>query len=261
MLGLTLATRQPTALRGKQQSPFAAGALCLSRLPGPMLQIVGLCGGAGVSTLAFLIGAVAASHSSVPVLLCDTGGPTAGLAVYVGVESARTLCDAAELLAAGQRPAGGLWAQSPEGARVIAGVPQFKVEAEESSLRRLLGDARAAHGLSVIDGGTLSRHTDRVALGYATHVAWMMPGSESGLRRAQRVLARIAPLGRPELLIARAEPGERRAALHELADLADTRGAPLVLLPHIQDAASRSVGELAANSSVAIESIGALLRR
>ena len=49
-----------------------------------LLAVAGLSGGAGASVLAYLIAVTAARESSVPVLVVDTGGPTAGLASHAG---------------------------------------------------------------------------------------------------------------------------------------------------------------------------------
>ena len=49
---------------------------------GSLLAVCGLCGGAGASTLAYLIAALRAEQQGGPVLVCDTGGPAGGLAAY-----------------------------------------------------------------------------------------------------------------------------------------------------------------------------------
>lgn len=235
-------------------------SLQLTSTPGPVLAIVALCGGAGASMLSLLIGTVAAACSSVPVLACDTGGPTAGLAAYAGIRSPCTLAEASQLLADGTIPAGGLFAIAHGGLRLIAGEPQFTVPGDEQGLRRLLTDAQAAHGLTVIDAGTLSRPADRVALSHATHIAWLLPACQSAIERARRILARIVPLTRPELLIARVRE-QREVPLGGLSDLADSRGAPLVLLPHISDLSGESISDAGERAQVALEAIGGVLRR
>src|SRR4051794_24816394 len=55
--------------------------------PGALLAVCGLCGGAGASTLSYLIARFAAEQASADVLVCDTGGPTGGLAAYAAAES------------------------------------------------------------------------------------------------------------------------------------------------------------------------------
>jgi Flp pilus assembly CpaE family ATPase len=238
---------------------LSAPALSFTRTPGPLLQVVGLVGGAGASTLAYLTAATAAEQSRAPVLVCDTGGPTAGLAVYAGVQSARTLADTAERVAAGEPLGGGLFAQAEGGLRVIAGDPQFTVAGEREGVRRLLHDARLVHGLTVVDGGTLARSSEQAAIALATHVAWVLPASESALQRARRVLSRLAPLGRPELIIARAEG--RKAPIDALGDLADERRAPLILMPHLSALAEHRIADACCEAALTLQAIAGLLQR
>jgi hypothetical protein len=193
------------------------------------------------------------------VLVCDTGGPTAGLASYAGVTACRTLADAAELVAGAEPLTGGLFAVDEHGLRVIAGEPQFTVHPEKAGVQRVLNDAREAHGLTVLDGGTLARASDQTAMGVATHVAWVLPASESALARARRVLDRIAPLSRPELLIARSDGG--KAPIGALRDLADHRRAPLVLMPQVMDFLDMPVLDVAGEAALTLQAIGGLMRR
>jgi Flp pilus assembly CpaE family ATPase len=235
--------------------------LCFRETPGPLLAVVGCCGGAGVSVLAHLIASSAAASSEVPVLLADTGGPTAGAALYAQAQASLTLADISERVAARERVPPRFWADAPHGLRVLAGAPQFTVQGTEESVRRVLRDARAAHGVSVVDAGTLSRPAEQAALTSASHVAWVLPASASGLARGERVLDRINRLSRPEIVVARAEPGGGRPPVGGLADLADSRGAPLVLMPHLGEVTRRGLGELQLDAAVALQAIGGLLSR
>ena len=238
---------------------LSASGLSFDQTPGPLLQVVGLVGGAGASTLAYLTAATAAEQSGAPVLVCDTGGPTAGLAVYAGVQSARTLADTAERVSAGEPVSGGLFAQAELGLRVIAGEPQFTVAGEKEGVQRLLRDARLVHGLTVVDGGTLARAAEQAALALATHVAWVLPASESALERGRRVLSRMAPLGRPELIIARADAC--RPPIDALGDLADERRAPLVLMPHLPALAELRIADACEEAALTLQAIAGLLQR
>lgn len=232
-------------------------ALRFTATPGPLLAVVGMCGGAGTSTLAYLTAVVAAARSSAPVLACDTGGPAAGLGLYAGVQSARTLADIAERLAGGERLAAGcLFTIGEAGLRLIAAHPQFTVQGEQDGVRRLLNDARAAHALTVVDCGTLARSADQAALSAATHVAWTLPATRTGIQRAERVLERITPLSRPEILVARADAAQDRPPVAELARLADARRAPLVMMPRV---CTPSDG--AGQADLTLQAIGWLLRR
>jgi hypothetical protein len=240
--------------------PFVS-ALSFREAPGPVLAVAGLSGGAGASVLAYLIAATAARESSAPVLVVDTGGPTGGLASYAGVSAPLTLADIAERLAAGEPVGGPLWAEGKHGLRVLAGVPQFTVDGRGPEILRVLSDAREAHGLTVADTGTLARRAEQAALAAATHIAWMLVANDDGVARARRVLERIAPLSRPELLVARADPAGRKPAVSALADLADDRRAPLVLMPTFGELSHAADDAMAEQAGLALQAIGGVLGR
>ncbi len=193
------------------------------------------------------------------MLLADTGGPTAGAALYSGTSAPLTLADISDRVAAEERVPPRFWADATEGLRVLAGEPQFTVQGSDESLRRVLGDARAAHGLTVLDAGTLARPAEQAALAAASHVAWVLPASRGGLARGERVLDRITRLARPEILVARADPPAGKPPLGHLADLADSRRAPLVLLPHLGRVIDCPLRDLQAQAAVALQAIGGLL--
>jgi Flp pilus assembly CpaE family ATPase len=240
---------------------LSGGALSFHRTPGPLLAVVGLCGGAGASVLAHLIAATAAGTSEAPVLLADTGGPTAGAALYSGACAPLTLADISERVAASERVPPRFWADTPEGLRILASEPQFTVQGSDDALRRVLSDARAVHGLTVIDAGTLARPAEQAALAAASHIAWVLPASRCGLERGERVLQRITRLVRPEILVARADPAGGKPPLGKLADLADARRAALVLLPHLGQVTGRPLGDLQGQAAVALQALGGLLSR
>lgn len=247
------------ALGWRSAPSSRVAALRFTCTPGPLLAVVALCGGAGASTLAYLIGVAAAASSSVPILVCDTGGPTAGLALYANARAGRTLAETAQRLADGLPLSGGLFALGESGLRVLAGEPQFTVPGDRQGVRRVLSDARAAHGLSVLDAGTLSREADQAAFGLATHVAWVLPASETGVLRARRALDRIASLTVPEMILARAEPGVRRPPMKALAGLAEDRRAPLVLTGHVE--LPREASRAVETAGLALQAIGGWLHR
>jgi Flp pilus assembly CpaE family ATPase len=204
---------------------------------GPLLAICGLCGGAGASTLTWLVARAAAQRASAPVLACDSGGPGAGLATYAGIASPRSLTGAARALAEGDVFADGLYACHATGPRVVARGPDLDAGEDSPALRRLLSDACAAHRLTVVDCGTLARPADHASLETATHVAWVLPASVSGVMRTRRLLDDLPParVGR-EVVVARRDSDEQRARLEDLAAIADERGASLVLVPHLPEA-------------------------
>ena len=190
------------------------GIACPQARVAPLLAVCGVCGGAGASTLSYLIARYAVSAEKGHVLVCDTGGPTGGLALRAGVESVRSLADASEQIARGLPLAGGLYAVDADVGgecelRVIATGPQLASPGDPKGLGALLAMARGdgAHALTVIDCGTLQRAADRFALRRASHVAWVLPATDDGLRQAERLLARIRPAGhRTELVVARHVP-------------------------------------------------------
>ena len=231
-----------------------------------MLAVCGLCGGAGTSTLSYLIARFAVERSRGDVLVCDTGGPTAGLSAYAGTESALSLAEASEQVALGLEITTDLYAVDAASRaldfemRVIATGPQFAIAGDRLGLRGLLGLARRAHALTVVDCGTLQRDADRATIEFATHVAWVLPATASGVRRAQRVLARLpAPNGR-ELLLARRDRRARTSGLRPLRALAEDRRATLVLVPHVPDLLSDARRGLA-EARGALQAIDGALER
>lgn len=219
------------------------------RTSNPLLAVAGLCGGAGASTLAYLIARSAVVRSDQPVLLCDAGGPTGGIAFYAGVRAPRSLAGAANVVGGAAPPTEGLFAGDPRGLRVLAGGPDLEDEVDPDGLTRLISDARDAHALTVVDCGTLRGRPERHALAAASHVAWVLPATVSGVGRARRVLELVGPVdAQREMIVARQDAGGRSAPTEELADLAATRSAPLVLMPHIEDLAE-------GDSDVALERV------
>lgn len=251
--------RRPPRGAASSDAPCVPG-LSFERTPGPVFAVAGLAGGAGASILAYLTAATAASQSTVPVLVADTGGSTAGLAAHAGVSAPRTLAEIAECLDAHEPITGAVWAQGESGLRVLAARPQFTVDASREGVQRILSDAREAHGLTVIDVGTLGRPAEQAALAAATHVAWVLSASSDGIARATRVLQRIAPLRKPEIIVARAPAGLDRPRLEPLGDLADWRRSPLVLMPNIGEHGG-SRAEIADRAQVALQAIGGVLQR
>ncbi len=236
--------------------------LCFGQTPGVLVAVVGLTGGAGASVLAYLIAATAARESNgAPVLLADTSGPTSTLASLAGVTARLTLCDIAQRIAAGETVPVPLWTDGDDGLRIIAGVPQFTVDASRETLTRILKDAREAHCLTVVDAGTLARQADQAALASATHVAWAVTANEQAVMAAGRMLERVAPFSRPELIVARSDPAGTKPPFRALTQLAESRRAPLVLIPTFGNITGISVDEMAERSQVGLQAIGGVLQR
>lgn len=207
----------------------------------PLVAIVGLCGGAGVTTLALLLALAASRAGAAPVLVADTGGPGAGVALLADATAARSLPQVAALVARGVEPPSQLVGHRPDGVRVLASAPQLDAaEADESAqdaLPSLLEQARAAHALTVVDLGVLDRALERRALAAATHVVWVLPARLEVLKRAEQRLTLLAPLAPTrQILLVRAD-GQSRRPFRPVATLAEQWRLPLVLMPNTKLAA------------------------
>jgi MinD-like ATPase involved in chromosome partitioning or flagellar assembly len=228
---------------------------------GALFAVCGLTGGAGATTLAYLVALAAAQKEAGPVLVADTGGPSGGLAALAGVETPHSLAELAAQLTADRLLEGGVYATGPAGVRVLASGPEFTAPCAPEQLGRLLIDAREAHRLTVIDCGTLARNADRVALAAATHIAWVLPATADGISRARRVLVAAPATAATELLIARRDVRQSKAPLREMRRIANERPAPLVLVPHLPGLeAGKSDGAVDA-AQVAVQAILGALER
>jgi MinD-like ATPase involved in chromosome partitioning or flagellar assembly len=231
---------------------------------GPLLAVVGVCGGAGATTLAYLIAAASALESNAPILLADLGGPGAGIAAYANITSQSFTALAAHL-ALGQRPAGAPVASGEFGMRVIAAAPELDEPVPADTVTALISQAVAAHALTVLDCGQLTREVERVALNLATHIAWVAPATSVGLRRARMLLQtlRTCAPGR-EIVVARNDPHahqREKPPVHELAELADERFAPLVLVPRLDDLADTATEHVLEQAALPLQAFAGLLRR
>ena len=201
-----------------------------------MVAVCGLTGGAGASTLAYLLARRAARHSSSPVLLAELA-PGGGLAALTGHASPLGLTELARAVA-DQRPVAQPFAQLDDGLRLIAAAHRPEPQPDLSEpLAGLLGDAHAAHGLVVVDTGGPGPQTDAV-LEAASHVLYVLPASEPALRRAQ-LLARgglfARSRGRPSALVANALWPSRPLSTKQLRALAEPHTDRLLLIPHTPD--------------------------
>jgi Flp pilus assembly CpaE family ATPase len=225
---------------------------------GALLAVCGLCGGAGASTLAYLVALAEARRRSAAVLVCDTGGPGGGISCYAGVQAPRSLVEVADHVAAGL-PVGQLFTATA-GLRVLATGPRFTHACDQEGIELILAYARERYALTVIDCGTLARQADQLALASASHIAWVLPASASGIRRARPVLEAINPyLPGHELIVARHDGG--KAPLRELKALAQRRHAPLMLLPELPDLASADTNQALDAAQVTLQAILGALER
>ena len=105
---LTVLERDPECLRAEPAPPVDLG---------PLLAVCGLTGGAGATTLAYLVALAAAQQKGGPVLVADTGGPSGGLAALAGIETPQSLMELACQLAAGKPLEDGVRDRAGRGAR------------------------------------------------------------------------------------------------------------------------------------------------
>jgi hypothetical protein len=259
-----IAEGSPNGQHGAQAergSVATSRAVGLQAVRGPLLGVCGLCGGAGASTLAYLTALHSARRQCGPVLVCDTGGPTGGLADRAGTATPRSLPEVAEQLSAGL-PLGCVYALGADGVRVLATGPRFAPGCDRDGMQLVLEHARAAHALTVVDCGTLTRAADRIALDQASHIAWVLPATPGGVRRGARVLDAVDshPLAR-ELVVARRDAHEPKAALGDLKRLAEQRNATLILVPHLPGLHGGAIDAALDTAQVALQAIDGLLER
>lgn len=215
------------------------------RRTAPLLAVCGVCGGAGASTLSYLLARFAVTRGSGHVLICDTGGPAAAIAAITNRQSPWSLPELSDRLARELPLTSDVFAVDDAAGspgnelRVIATAPRLGGPGDPAALQAILEMARGdgIHALTVVDCGTLQRAADRIGLRNASHLAWVMPATAHGVRRGERLLAAIGPRpGRRELLIARREPRAPTPRLRAVKALARQRNAPLILLPELPDA-------------------------
>jgi Flp pilus assembly CpaE family ATPase len=220
-----------------------------------------LVGGAGTTTLAYLIARAAARQWDHSVLVADAGGSSGGLAALAGVESARSLPELAAALAMDVPLHGVLYATTRDGVRILARGPQFGTTVPLSHLRTLLGDAREAHRLTVIDCGTLASDVGKTVMDEASHVAWVVPATRHGVELGQRVLA-AAPSGRgSQLLVARRDRRQTKAPVRALRLLAGEHRLALVLVPDLPGLEDGNLPRAVDAAQVSVHSILGALRR
>ena len=242
----------------RRNGPTAARPVRL----GPLLAVCGLAGGVGVTTLSYLIARAAARDWTEPVLVADTGGPSGGLAACAGVEVPRSLAELAQQLATGVPLGSGIYATGRDGLRVLATGPEFSSPRTDDEVhRRLLAHAREAHGLTVIDCGTLGRGIEQTAAASATHIAWVLTATTHGVRSARRVLGAAPVMAGNELIIARNDVRQSTAPLRELRRLAAERQASLVLVPHLTRLEAGGVEACVEEAQVPVQAILGAVRR
>lgn len=96
---------------------------------GPVVALCGLVGGAGTSTLSYLLATRAARESHAPVLLCEAEALAGGLAVLAGHASPLGLSQLATLIDAEKTPECAPVAQIDGGLRLLATLPRASAPA------------------------------------------------------------------------------------------------------------------------------------
>jgi len=216
----------------KTSDPEDDLGLCFEALPGRLAAVCGLAGGAGTTTLAVALAQAAARSSSAAVLLTETGSQPGGLATVCGTASPLSLAELAQAAAAGQRPERP-FAQLQAGPRLVAAPPRQSPDVDEHQLAGVLGDAKLAHGLVVVDCATVSG-TQHPVFAQADLIVWTLPATPAAVARAQVLFASplVPRAGRvAELMVAGALLEKPKTPVKALRRLAEHRCDQLVLIP------------------------------
>ena len=245
------------------EAPDRSVGLRFERVGGPLVAVCGLVGGAGTSTLAYLIARQAARESSTRVLLLEAEALAGGLAVLAGRATPLGLSELAALLDAGASGSAPPFVALPDGPRLLAALPRPASPLCRRGRERVVADARGAHGLVVADCRTLDHPETPALLALATHVLWTLPATATALAQADVLLASGAlPAGgrAREALAAVATQPIARASVRELRRRAEARAERLVLVPHLTELpqAREPAGEAAA---AALGQIATFIRR
>lgn len=230
-------------------------------LASPLVAVCGTAGGAGASTLAYLLALDASRRPDAKaVLALDVGGPLASLALLAGEESPRSLSSAADAVASDALD-GRLFTTAAPSLRLIARRPADEPEPNLDATVRILAHAREAHELTVCDCGTLQRPAERLIAAQATHVVWVAAGSAAGLERSTGALER-SPVsgGSGDLLACCAHRPKQKVPKRAFLRLAERHGAPLVLVPPLGDAYS-DVSEALRRAEAALIALRGALSR
>jgi cellulose biosynthesis protein BcsQ len=227
-----------TRRRNGASSPSAVDVpLAFDRTGGPLVAVCGLVGGAGTSTLAFLLAREAARRSSVPVLLAELAdhGGLAALAGGGGNYGLAALAGALE----NEEPISAPYTALAGGPRLVAAAkPSLEPSRPptRTALERVAADARAAHGLVVIDAGRATDPAVSALQATASHVLFVVSASTQALARAEAlgaagVFTRTTTT-QAHLVAVAPRPG-RGPSLKQLRRLADHYVERLLLVPHL----------------------------
>jgi cellulose biosynthesis protein BcsQ len=258
----TLTARLPLLRRSPATAGVEVELLAYHRTGGPLVAVCSLVGGAGGSTLAYMLARRAARHSTAPVLLAelqDQGGLTA-LTGTPGPVGLRDLANAVVRDDDVARP----FAQLPGGLRLVASPHPVPQPPPPAALAHVLRDAREAHGMVVIDGGHVAGADVNVLLEQASHVLFVLPATVAALRRAE-LLAAAGILDRAggalATLVAVATEQGRCAHVRQLRRLAERHVERLLLVPHVAELAAGEHQQAEARLENTFAALAMLLRR
>jgi hypothetical protein len=263
------AERRPRRLRRPRPGPArpaAPSALRFTSRGGPIVAVCGLSGGAGASTLAWLLAREAAQAGDVPIAVAELPAASGGLAALAGVAPTRSL---GRLLAAGEPPA-----LSPvpgtERLHVLAAAPEPSPELDPTTRRRRLADIlealQAQHGLAVLDCGTLHSSEARAAAELSTHIIWAVAAGRPAAERARVALldsALAPPPGRAREILAVSVTRRGVApaiAQRTLRAVAAGRCDRLVLIPYTRELAAGRLRPGARRLATPLAAIGGVLQ-
>ncbi len=236
-MGTTALGIKRRARRVSRVRSAGSTGLSFNSTHGPVLAICGFVGGAGTSTLAYLLAHQAARESESPVLLAEAEAASTGLAVLAGRASRVGLLELANRVAEDRAPDTSPFVSISRRLRLLATAPQVPMYPTTDALRALIEDARAAHGLVVLDCRTIGDPHADALLRLATHVVWTLPANLAAIRHARTLLAArtLPPRGAArEAFVSLALAQSSSAKVRCLRQLADARGADrIVLVPHV----------------------------
>jgi len=196
------------------------------------------------------------------VLLTESDAGRAGLAVLARQAAPVSLPTLAQRVAVGHPPSEAFVEIEP-GLRLLASAPQRSSEPDPLDLAALLGEARAAHGLVVVDCGAAWSAAAPV-LEAATHIVWTVSATAAAAAHAKSLLASDAlpaPGRRGEVLAALGTDRRPSVSVRALRRLAEERCDRLVLAPHSEALARGDVADASATLGPALIGIAHFVRR
>jgi hypothetical protein len=259
LAGRLALVRRPRPAEGCE----ASDGLAFHDPGGPLVAVCGLVGGAGASTLAYLLARRAARHSSAPVLLAELQerGALAALTGAAAPLALRELAHAVEQQHQPERP----FAQLAGGLRLVASDrPRPGEPVAPAALARLLADARDAHGLVVIDAGPPGGPDYDILIDAATHSLFVLPATAAALRQVALLAPGSAFDGaaatRSALLAVATHPA-RSAQMKQLRRLAEPHFDRLLLVPNVPALAAGRHQQAEPSLEGTFAALATLLRR